>query len=115
MKTLQTLLLTSLTLSALPALASVESRSAGACAQALAQQVTAGTAVTRPYRVDYLSSTSGSLLATFYAARFTFDMQARDRQGTEIARATCVTDRAGKVKSLELSPAGSDARMTAAY
>ena len=115
MKTLQTLILSALALASLPALASDESRSADACAQALARQVSGGAGVTRPYRVDYLRGTSGSLLAAFYAVRFTFDMQARDRQGAPIARATCVTDRAGHVKSLELSPAGGDARVAAAF
>jgi Ca2+/H+ antiporter len=107
MKVLKTLLITGLTWAALPALASVESRSANACAQALAKQVSGATAVTRPYRIDYLSSTSASMLASFYAARLTFDMKAHDASGAELARATCVTDRSGNVKSLELAPAGS--------
>jgi hypothetical protein len=103
----KTVLITGLTFASLPALASMESRSANACAQALAKQVSGTTTLTRPYRVDYLNSASASMLASFYAARFTFDMKARDPKGSEIARATCVTDRAGNVKSLELMPAGS--------
>jgi hypothetical protein len=115
MKSLKTLLLLGLTFAALPALASVESRSVGACARALATQVSGATAITRPYRVDYLASTSASMLSSFYATRFTFDLKARDPKGAEIARATCVTDRAGNVKSLELSPAGSRATLASNF
>jgi hypothetical protein len=46
-----------------------------------------------------------SVLATYYATQYTFDLMARNpKSGLEVAHATCVTSRSGRIISLVSTP-----------
>lgn len=86
--------------------ASTENRSAAACAQAFAARVNAGGEIPS-YKFDFRPSGLSSVTATYYATQYTFDLKARNpKNGAEVARATCVTSRAGRIISLVSTPVG---------
>ena len=83
---------------AMPAVASAstEHRSAAACAQAFAARVNVG---------GEAPPGLSSVVATYYAPQFTFDLIAHGpKSGVEVARATCVTSRTGRIISLLSTP-----------
>ena len=106
MKTVNLFCAAAVLAAAIPAVASAssENRSAAACAQAFAARVNAG-GEAPSYKFDFRPSGLSSVVATYYATQFTFDLMARDpKSGAEVARATCVTSRAGRIISLVSTP-----------
>lgn len=86
--------------------ASTENRSAAACAHAFAARMKLG-ADAPSFRFDFRPAEMSSLVASYFATQYTFDLLARDpKSGAEMARATCVTTRAGQIISLESTPTG---------
>ena len=84
--------------------ASTENRSAAACAQAFAARVNAG-GEAPSYKFAFRPSGLSSVVATYYAPQFTFDLIAHGpKSGVEVARATCVTSRTGRIISLLSTP-----------
>jgi hypothetical protein len=84
--------------------ASIENRSAAACAQEFAARVNVSGEVPS-YKFDYRSTGLSSVVATYFATQYTFDLMARNpKSGAEVARATCVVSRAGRIISLVSTP-----------
>lgn len=97
------------------AAASAEQTSASACAQAFAAQLASSNGAVPTYKLQYESTGPASMTAQYYATRYTFEMSARQPNSTsQIARATCVTSRSGKIISLTSLPAGAEATKLAA-
>jgi hypothetical protein len=98
-------ILTASALLPLLAHASVETKSAAACAQAMASTMAASSTEVPKYRFRYVEDSSPSAMSYFYGQALTFDVQAKDpKSGVTIARATCEIGRDGNVAKLSALP-----------
>jgi hypothetical protein len=94
-------ILTASALLPLLAYASVETKSAAACAQAMASTLAAPSTELPKYRFRYVEDSSPSAMSYFYGQALTFDVQAKDpKSGATIAHATCEIGRDGTVVKL---------------
>ncbi len=88
-----------------------------ACAKAFADSIGVPGAEAAAYKLVFRPNSSGSILAAYYAAEYSFTLEARSpASGQTFARATCSTNRRGEVTAISTTripaapAAGSDLR-----